>query len=215
MSRSSESDRASIPSGDDDSPTDPRPEPVANESTSHFVVLALLVEGTLALIGIGAGAWSGLSWSPMFRLVDGALLLGVLGGVGLFGLHMLLLFPGGKRNPLYRHIYKPLRHFLEPRLPDVGLGSIVLVAVLSGVGEEILFRGWLQTQTGIVTASVLFGVAHIWGKEGIPYGLYAIGMGFVLGGLFEYTGQTLWAPVLAHAVNNLLGFLALKYGWFP
>ncbi len=215
MNRSSEPDRASSSPGDHDSSAERRPEPSPNESASQFVLLALLVEGALAVIGIAVGVWSGIDWIPMFRPVDGALVLGVLGGVGLFGLHVLLLFPGGERNPLYRHIYKPLRHFLGPRLPDVGLGSIVLVAVLSGVGEEILFRGWLQTQGGIVVASVLFGGAHIWGKEGIPYGLYAIGMGFVLGGLFEYTGQTLWAPILAHAVNNLLGFLALKYGWFP
>lgn len=37
-------------------------------------------------------------------------------------------------------------------------------------------------------------------------------MGGVLGGLLMVTGS-LWAPVLAHALNNLLGFLALRDGW--
>ena len=36
--------------------------------------------------------------------------------------------------------------------------------------------------------------------------------GGVLGGLLMVTGS-LWAPVLAHALNNLLGFLALRDSW--
>lgn len=211
-----DSNRSSSESGGS-SPSDEAapPEPDSDEQSRQFVLLALFFEGGLAFVGVMAGVWSGLEWGAMVQLTAGSFLLGVGGGLGLFGLHFLLLFPGGNRNPLYRHIYKPLRHFLLPRLPDIGIGGIVLIAMISGLGEEILFRGWLQTQTDIVVASVLFGVVHIWGKEGIPYGLYAIGMGFVLGGLFEYTGRNLWAPVLAHAVNNLLGFLALKYRWFP
>ena len=60
-------------------------------------------------------------------------------------------------------------------------------------------------------ASLLFGAAHVWGREAWPYGLYAAGMGGVLGGLLMVTGS-LWAPVLAHALNNLLGFQALRDG---
>jgi membrane protease YdiL (CAAX protease family) len=88
----------------------------------------------------------------------------------------------------------------------------VLLALASGIGEEVLFRGWLQAEVGLVAASLLFGAAHVWGRETWPYGLYAAGMGGVLGGLLMVTGS-LWAPVLAHALNNLLGFLALRDGW--
>ena len=93
-----------------------------------------------------------------------------------------------------------------------GLGLVGL-AVASGVGEEMLFRGWLQAEVGLVGASVLFGAAHVWGREGWPYGLYAAVMGAGLGGLLIVTGS-LWAPILAHGLNNLLGFLALRDGWF-
>lgn len=102
---------------------------------------------------------------------------GILGGLGLVAIHLLLVFPGGPRNPLYRTIYRPLYAALCPALRDVRVGDVVLLAAASEVGEELLFRGWLQTEAGIVAASLLFGAAHVWDARALPYGLYAAGMG--------------------------------------
>lgn len=70
-------------------------------------------------------------------------------------------------------------------------------------------------EAGILPASLLFGAAHVWGPRALPYGLYAAGMGVVLGGLFAYTSHGLWAPIVAHAVNNLVGLWALARDWLP
>lgn len=212
-------------------PNDPDPSPAHSESSSSpdeagnslqdseslaygFLSRLLALEGVLALVGLAAGVWSGVEWTAMASLSGRSLLLGGLGGLGLVGIHLILLFPGGARNPLYRFVFRPIWDAFLSRLPDFSLVAIALIAVASGGAEEIFFRGWLQTQTNIVVASVVFGLCHIWGKEGIPYGLYATGMGFALGVLFEHTGHNLWAPALAHGINNFLGLLALKYGWF-
>lgn len=188
---------------------------VSEENAVSFVGTALLAEGALALLGWGLGVWSGIGWGAMLRVDPGAVGLGMGGGLGLVVLHLLLIFPGGARNPLYRTVYQPLRAALRPPLRAASPTALVLLALASGLGEEVLFRGWLQTEAGITVASLLFGACHVWGREALPYGLYAAGMGFVLGGLFAYSGQNLWAPVLAHAVNNLLGLWALKYDWLP
>ncbi|MFO8098965.1 MAG: CPBP family glutamic-type intramembrane protease, partial [Salinibacter sp.] len=74
--------------------------------------------------------------------------------------------------------------------------------------------GWLQAEVGLVGASLLFGAAHVWSREALPYGLYAAAMGGLLGGLLVVT-HSLWAPILAHALNNVLGFWALKNEWLP
>lgn len=187
----------------------------AEPSDWSFVGPALAAEGALALIGWAAGVWSGIDWIPMVRLQGSALLLGVGGGFGLVVCHLLLVIPGGRRNPLYRSVYVPLRDALRAPMQMAHVSEIVLLALASGVGEEVFFRGWLQTQAGIGLASVLFGACHVWGRDALPYGLYATGMGGLLGLLFEHSGHLLWAPVLAHVVNNLLGFLALKYSWLP
>ncbi|MFB6230311.1 MAG: lysostaphin resistance A-like protein, partial [Salinibacter sp.] len=134
------------------------------------------------------------------------------GGLVLVGLHLVLLLPGRAQNPLYRAIVRPLVRMLRPRLQGVQTTSLVLLALASGIGEEVLFRGWLQAEVGLVAASLLFGAAHVWDRAAWPYGLYAAAMGGMLGGLLVVTGS-LWVPALAHAVNNLLGFLALRDGW--
>ena len=57
---------------------------------------------------------------------------------------------------------------LGPHLTDASIGGIVLLAVLAGIGEELLFRGvvqvWLAERAplwlALAAASVLFGVGH-------------------------------------------------------
>jgi membrane protease YdiL (CAAX protease family) len=185
------------------------------EDPPSLLLPVLASEGVLAGLALGLGAWTGIDWQPMLRGSAAEAGLGILAGLGLVALHLVLLLPGGERNPLYRTIYRPLREVLEPTLRSTSIPEILLLAGASGIGEELFFRGWLQSETGIVVASLLFGAAHVWGRKALPYGLYAAGMGLVLGGLFAHTGPGLWAPILAHVVNNLVGLLALAYGWLP
>lgn len=77
-----------------------------------------------------------------------------------------------------------------------------LLALASGMGEEMFFRGALQPQVGLVAASLLFGAAHsLPRRELVLWSVYAVVMGLGLGALFEWTGQ-LAAPMAAHVVVN-------------
>ncbi len=87
---------------------------------------------------------------------------------------------------------------------------IVVVAVLSATGEEILFRGLLQPTLGLVPQAVLFGLLHqVRGPSRWVFVAWATVMGLVLGGLFVATG-TLLSPIAAHAVVNGLNLAFLK-----
>lgn len=192
------------PPSDADAPTPP---------SSSLGRIILGTEAGLALLAWMAGRWSGVDWARMVSPTAEGVSLGVLGGLGFVALHLVLILPGGSGNPLYRRIYVPLRRMVQPWARSTSVIALVGVALASGIAEELFFRGWLQTQTNIVLASLVFGAAHLWGREALPYGAYATLMGFGLGGLFAYTGQHLWAPALAHVLNNLLGLLALRYDW--
>ncbi len=84
--------------------------------------------------------------------------------------------------------------------------NLLLIAVLPGIGEEIVFRGILQknlewwaknAHVAIWVSAIFFSTIHLQFAGFIPRML----LGAVLGYLFYYT-QNLWVPIIAHIFNN-------------
>lgn len=97
-------------------------------------------------------------------------------------------------------------------LGDMSHRQVVIGALLSGVGEELLFRGVLQPALGLWLATAVFGVLHVGpNRRFLPWTAMAFGAGFVFGLLFEWTGFLL-APMLAHVVVNYLNLRFLTQG---
>ena len=89
---------------------------------------------------------------------------------------------------------------------------VVVLALLSGVAEEAFFRGALQPRIGLVWASLIFGAVHFIPRpEFRLWTVFSIAAGFLLGGLFEATGN-LVAPVVAHVVVNGVNLNLLVHG---
>jgi membrane protease YdiL (CAAX protease family) len=96
------------------------------------------------------------------------------------------------------------------------LAGMAILSLVAGLGEELLFRGLVQTAIadmigeptglwiGLVVASVLFGLAHF---LTVGYVLMAALMGGYLGWLW-IASDNLFIPIAAHAVYD---FLALVY----
>jgi membrane protease YdiL (CAAX protease family) len=91
---------------------------------------------------------------------------------------------------------------LRPAVHRAGDGALLVVAVASAVGEELLFRGLLVPIIGVLASSVAFGVLHqIRGRARWGWMGWATLMGLLFGGIFAVTGS-LAGPLLAHAVIN-------------
>ncbi|MBN3035502.1 MAG: CPBP family intramembrane metalloprotease [Bacteroidales bacterium] len=84
--------------------------------------------------------------------------------------------------------------------------NLLMISVLAGVGEELLFRGVLQKlftalfrniHWGVFSASLLFSVMHLQFYGLVPRLL----LGIMFGYLLVWTGS-LWIPVLLHALFN-------------
>lgn len=78
---------------------------------------------------------------------------------------------------------------------------VVLLAVLSSLSEELLFRGALQPRLGLWFTSILFASIHIQYSIS-PATLVVFLLGIVLGLLRKYFGT--WTSIFAHFGYNLL-----------
>ena len=100
---------------------------------------------------------------------------------------------------------------LRPLFAAVSVRDVVVISVAAGVGEELLFRGTLQPEVGLVAASVIFGLLHMGGRGTLVFGCWVMAMGAALGWLAVWTGGLL-APVVAHAVYDAAAIAYLRWG---
>lgn len=84
--------------------------------------------------------------------------------------------------------------------------NILIIAILPGIGEELIFRGILQKHlghmlrhpiAGIWIAAAIFSAIHLQFEGFLP----RMALGAILGYLYYWTGN-LWVPIIAHAFNN-------------
>ncbi len=110
---------------------------------------------------------------------------------------------------------KKLEELFASLLTPIPIPAILMLSLLSSVGEELFFRGALLNQFGLIISSLLFGLVHfpIY-RSMIPWTIMASLMGFVLGGLYLYSGNLL-APIALHFLINFLNIWAInqKYGY--
>ena len=89
--------------------------------------------------------------------------------------------------------------------------NLFVIALLPAVGEEMMFRGWLQRvlgksvnyHTAIWVSAFVFSAIHFQFYGFIPRML----VGAALGYLYCYTGS-LWASIVAHFTNNAVAVIS-------
>lgn len=165
-----------------------------------------LLEGGLLVIALLWGWWQEIPLRAALNPTLYACILGVIAGLALLTLNYVLIEYGAR----YSHIFQTLKNLIEadvsPLFRHVDLQTIVGIALISGAAEEVFFRGVLQAQFGVWIASIVFGLAHVWKKTAIYYGIYAALMGLVFGNMYSLSGN-LCVPILAHIVNNFVAIL--------
>jgi membrane protease YdiL (CAAX protease family) len=86
--------------------------------------------------------------------------------------------------------------------------NILIIAIMAGIGEELMFRGVIQKiligwtkniHLGILYTAIIFSTIHFQFYGFVPRMI----LGMVLGYLYIWS-KSLWVPVIAHAINNAL-----------
>jgi membrane protease YdiL (CAAX protease family) len=127
---------------------------------------------------------------------------------------MLLIFFACVRWPVgpLARIRRLSEEFIRPLFASCTAAELGLLALAAGLGEEMLFRGFLQSLLvqyihfwpGLVAASVVFGLLHLITPT---YAVLAALLGLYLGYLFAAT-HNLLTVIIAHALYD---FIALAY----
>jgi membrane protease YdiL (CAAX protease family) len=182
-----------------DARDDPRP---PAPPAGRFVAVGLVFYGALAVAGI---VWRlGFYGEPILYADPESAARGLRplrdAGVGLaVALGIIWLSDWTTRHTAWGG---SLARSMAGALGRLSVPDALLLALASGISEEVFFRGALQPRVGWVLASLLFGCVHfVPRREFLPWTGFAIAAGFLFGGLFAWTGN-LVAPVVAHVVVN-------------
>ena len=186
----------------------------APPSPAAVVRMALIFYGVLALVGF---AWRALlAGEPILYASAGAEASGLHPlrdlGAGLLGAGIIVAISWEFTR--WTRAGDTLARVLASVLGPLSLPQCLTLALVSGVAEEVFFRGALQPRVGLVAASLLFGLAHFAPRRDLlPWTGFSILAGLLLGTLFEATGNLL-APITAHTAINAvnLSLLVRHYG---
>ena len=201
------------PSPQDPAPVDPRGRRAAALAPRRLVAVALVFYGVLAAV---AGLWRvGWSRESLLYATEAAAARGVawtdLGlGLSAAALVVWLSWEFTRRTRAGEALGRALAGALGP----VSMPQCLLLALASGTAEEAFFRGALQPQVGLLAASALFALAHfVPRRELLPWSAFSLAAGFLLGALYELTGN-LVAPIAAHVGVNAvnLNLLVRRFG---
>jgi membrane protease YdiL (CAAX protease family) len=170
----------------------------------------------IVVLGEGIMLASAITWAWWIKLPlrlgppAAGIVWGVLAAVALGLANFAFLNARGNRWPggALRYV---CRVIVRPLFEHVRAWHIIVVSLLAGAGEEMLFRGVLQPLVGLPAASFVFGAVHIGGRGFIGYGVWAACIGALFGWLMVETGGLL-APIVAHAVYDALALAYVRYG---
>jgi membrane protease YdiL (CAAX protease family) len=169
-------------------------------SRAAFMRLEWGLSLALLALALAWGAWRGLPLVRPWRVTPRDAVAGAAAGALLW-----LCIPALFRMPDMRRLWKTV---LAPFAGMLGTTDIAVIALLSGVSEEVFFRGVLLPEIGLVASSLVFGLLHALNRV---YAVWAAltGAGF---GLLALYGGTLVTPVVAHVTYNL-GALVILRRW--
>ncbi|MBX9941402.1 MAG: CPBP family intramembrane metalloprotease [Candidatus Obscuribacterales bacterium] len=123
---------------------------------------------------------------------------------------ILMIFSLNPKNNIY--LFRSFRDLIfremMPLFGGMTLFKVCFLAFISGVSEEIFFRGVLEAKVGSLNANLCFALAHFPRLYYFPYAAWAGLVGMLMSYLKVKTGNLL-TPMICHMVINLISIWLL------
>ena len=191
-----------------------------NEYTGRrFFKTAVIFESAMIPIAIGLGVLCCIwSWAGSLNEILGetsAISASIYGLFALIPMLLLLVFSATSRLPSVARLRELIRTSFVPILKELSTWQLVVVGLLAGIGEEWLFRGYLQTwvstllpdtpmQIGsVIIVSIVFAALHAITPM---YAAIVFVVSIYLGIVYESSEQLL-TPMIAHGVYDVIALI--------
>lgn len=178
-----------------------------NYPRHRILALAFAVEGGVLLTALLLAGYFDIGLLPLSLDIARDIFIGTAGALPPFAFFMLIMSERAKNVP----VTGSLRNIVINEIRDIfsksSLSDLVLISLLAGFAEELLFRGVLQVKFGIIGASILFGLVH---AVSPAYMIVTAVMGLYIGILFQWSGSLL-VPVQLHFIYDLCALVYLRY----
>ncbi len=181
-------------------------------TTDNFFISACIFEATLIPLAIILGWISSINPFANIFFTETALATGLMGTIPL--ILIFLAFEQIQANSV-GEIRQLLMDTLGPGLQDRHWTDLLILALIAGIAEELLFRGviqlWIEQSWGItaglVISNCMFGLVH---AVTPLYAFLASLVGIYLGLSLDYGNEkNLLVPIIIHSLYDFLAFLAL------
>ena len=174
-----------------------------------LLLVTAIVEGGLYFLGLALMSFAQIALRPVFSISWGATAIALLLSLPMFA---ALYFSLHSRWEPIVQLKREMEENILPIFSSTKLIDLAFIAFFAGVGEELFFRGWMQTVLvektgvliGILITSAIFGLLHYLSTA---YAVYAFIMGIYLGVIYHVSGN-LYIVMVIHAIYD---FVALAY----
>ena len=171
--------------------------------------MTILVEG-----GLGGGAfiyasYRGLPWRWEITALN--FLWAILLTIPLVVVNLALLLRKLNEFYFFEHTHEFIKTIVKPFCDSLSYRDALVVSLFAGFGEELIFRGVLLPETGLVISSLLFSIVHFASKA-FYFKLMTIlyfGIGLYLGLIYQKT-DSLFLVICIHALYDFVAILCLK-----
>ncbi|MGC8886221.1 MAG: CPBP family intramembrane glutamic endopeptidase [Verrucomicrobiia bacterium] len=179
------------------------------KNRTNLFVAGLIIEFLVFIAAVGLSFLFKYKLFHNFEISPLAFFKGIAFAIPPFILLLIIL--RSDLNP-FKRIKEILYNFVDSYLGFCSVYQLALLSLVAGIGEEALFRGFLQGilgnqfggAIGIVVTNLAFGSLHLITQT---YGIIAFLIGCYLSGVIHYT-DNLFIAMWCHAIYD---FAALCY----
>ena len=175
----------------------------------RLALIGIALEGAFIVVAAIGALLTGVRFWEAIHLNTTGLTLGIVATLPMIAVTLVLVRTSGRFfNQMRADFERVVSLFKVCTVAD-----LFWISLSAGVGEEVLFRGFIQTYLGelsqpylaLVITSIVFGALH---AVSVSYFIFATIVGLYLGGLYLWSDNLL-IPIAAHFLYD---FVALSLG---